>query len=105
MRRMSSAHDDPTSLTNTEPREGRWLGVPLVVSIGILVGLLYLPLLRWLGSVTLHTGQLTNGALLVCFALAICARNAIAQFKLSPRINDWGLGLLCLAVLCLWVAG
>jgi exosortase len=105
MRRMSFAHDHPTSPTNTVPREGRSLEVMLVACIGILVGLLYLPLLHWLGSATLHTGQLTNGALLVGFALAICARNAIAQFKLSPRINDWGLGLLGLAVLCLWLAG
>ena len=76
-----------------------------MAAIGVLVGLLYLPLLRWMGQVTLHAGQLTNGAVLVFVALAICSRNAITQLKFSPGINDWGLGLVGLAFLCLWLAG
>lgn len=102
---MSSAHDRPTTPPTTEAQGRRWPGVLLALAVGGLVGLLYLPLLHWLGRATLHTGQLTNGALLVCFALAICTRDAIAKLTLSPGINDWGLGLLGLAVLCLWLAG
>jgi exosortase/archaeosortase family protein len=102
---MSFCRDHPTSPPTAGSQERRWSEVLPVLIIGTLIGLLYVPLLHWLGHVTLHTEQLTNGALLVCFALAICTRNAITRLKLSPAINDWGLGLLYLAVVCLWLAG
>jgi len=101
---MPPTQTHPTPPPTTVWQEKRWPGAVLVLAIGALVGLLYLPLLHWLGRVTLHTGQLTNGALLVCFAIAICTRNALAQLKPSPGINDWGLELLGLAGLCLWPA-
>jgi exosortase/archaeosortase family protein len=83
----------------------RWSDVVPVLAIGVLVSLLYLPLLHWLGSVTLHTGQLTNGALLVILALAICIRSAVTRLTLTPAINDLGVGVLAGAVFCLWFAG
>src|SRR5690242_3609724 len=82
-----------------------WPGALLVASIGVLVGLLYLPLLHWLGAMTLHTGQLTNGALLVIFATVICTRATVGRLKLSPAVNDWGFGLLGGAMVLLWLAG
>ena len=82
----------------------RWSGVVPVLAVGVLVSLLYLPLLHWLGSVTLHTGQLTNGALLVFLALAICIRSAVTRLTLAPSISEWGVGMLAVAVFCLWLA-
>jgi len=104
MHGMSSAHTQLASPPTEQMRWKRWPGIFLVTSIGAVVGLLYLPLLRWLGRATLHTEQLTNGALLVCIAIAICTREALAQLKPSPGISDWGLSLLGLAGLCLWLA-
>ena len=77
----------------------------LVLAIGALIGLLYVPLLHWLGSMTLHTQQLLNGALLVLFALAICVRDAMDKLRLAPQISNQGIGLIALALLCLWLAG
>jgi exosortase/archaeosortase family protein len=105
MRRMPPSDDFPASQTDPDQCTHHWSGVSMVLGIAVLVGLLYLPLLYWLGRVTLHTGQLMNGAVLVCFAVAICTRDAIATLKPSPGVNDWGLGLLGLAVMCLWLAG
>ena len=77
----------------------------LVLTVSALIGLLYVPLLHWLGAMTVHTQQLLNGAVLVLFALAICVRDAMGKLRLAPRINNQGLGLMALALLSLWVAG
>jgi exosortase/archaeosortase family protein len=82
----------------------RWRDFWPIVVIGAAIGLLYLPLLHWLGSVTLRTSQLTNGALLVVLAMAICIRSAMTKLKLTPAINDWGITLIAIAMLCLWLA-
>ena len=101
---MSPAPASPPPPSVIEPPAARWPGVVPVLAVGALIGLLYLPLLHWLGSVTLHTSQLTNGALLVILALAICIRSAVTRLTLTPAINDWGVGVLAGAVVCLWLA-
>jgi exosortase len=81
------------------------MSVVLVSAISLLVGLLYVPLLHWLGWETLHTQQLVNGAFLVLFALAICVGNAVDKLRFDPQVNPHGLGLIGLAILFLGVAG
>jgi exosortase/archaeosortase family protein len=77
--------------------------VLMVVAIGVLIGLLYLPLLQWLGSTTFHTQQLLNGALLVVIALAYCVRDAAYDLRPAPQISNQGIGLVALALGCLWL--
>ena len=78
--------------------------VLMVVAIGVLLSLLYLPLLHWLGSTTFHTQQLANGALLVVIALAICVRDAFYDLRPAPQLSNRGIGLVTLALGCLWLA-
>ena len=87
------------------PVPSQWPGILLIAGIGVLVGLLYLPLLHWLGAMTLRTGQLTNGALLVMFAMVICTRQTVGSLQFKPKATDWGFGLLGVAMLLLWLAG
>lgn len=101
---MSSVPARPSPPFVAAPLAARWPGVLLVLAIGAMVGLAYLPLLHWLGSVTLHTSQLTNGALLVILAMLICIRTAVTRLTLTPAVNDWGIGLLAAALFCLWLA-
>jgi exosortase len=75
----------------------------MVLAISVLIGLLYVPLLYWLGSVTLRTQQLLNGALLVVIALAMCVRDAVYDLRPAPQISNQGIGLVALALGCLWV--
>ena len=77
----------------------------LVLAISVLVGLLYVPLLHWLGWETLHTQQLVNGAFLVFFALVICVWDAVDKLRFDPHVGPRGLGLIALAFLSLGVAG
>ena len=76
----------------------------MVLVIGVLIGLLYVPLLHWLASRTLHTQQLVNGAALVVFALAICVRDAMDKLRFTVQIGSLGISLIGLALLCLWLA-
>jgi exosortase len=92
-----AANDNPMTRV---PPSGLWM----VLAIGILIGLLYVPLLHWLGSRTLHTQQLLNGAVLVLFALAICVRDAVDKLRFAVQIGNLGIGLIALALLCLWLA-
>jgi exosortase/archaeosortase family protein len=85
------------------PAESRWRDLLPIIAIGAAIGLLYLPLLHWLGSVTLHTSQLTNGALLVGLAMLICIRTAVTRLALAPAINDWGIALIAVAMFGLWL--
>lgn len=77
----------------------------MVLAVSVLIGLLYVPLLYWLGWMTWHTQQLFNGALLVVFALAICVRDAVDRLRFAPQISNQGIGLIALAFVCLWLAG
>ena len=74
----------------------------LIVAIGILVGLLYVPLLYWLGRSTLHTQQLVNGAFLVLMSLVICVRQAVGKLRVQPEFNNFGIILLALGFFYLW---
>jgi exosortase len=76
----------------------------LVLAISVLVGLVYVPLLHWLGWETLHTQQLVNGAFLVFFALVICVRDAVDELRFDPQVGAHGIGLIALAFVCLGVA-
>ncbi len=82
----------------------RWLAVSLILTIGVLLGLVYAPLLIWLGKTTLSTSQLNTGGLLVLFAIIICLRDTISTLRLEPSLSNQGLGLLLAAFLCLWLA-
>lgn len=75
----------------------------MVVAVSILIGLLYVPLLYWLGRMTLLTQQLLNGAALVLIALAICVRDAVDELRVAPQISNAGIGLVALALGCLWL--
>jgi exosortase len=79
--------------------------VAIVVMIGVLIALLYVPLLQWLGWMALHRQQLTSGAVLVVIALAICVRDAVGKLRLQPRLDNLGIGLLALGFFYLWLAG
>jgi len=92
-----AATDNPVARV---PSSGLWV----VLAIGVLIGLLYVPLLHWLGSKTLHTQQLLNGALLVVFALAICVRDAVDKLRFTVQISNLGISLIVLALLCFWLA-
>src|ERR1017187_1540560 len=92
-----AANDNPVTRV---PPAGLWM----VLVIGVLIGLLYVPLLHWLGSRTLHTQQLLNGAVLVVFALGICVRDAVDKLRFAVRIGNLGISLIALALLCLWLA-
>ncbi len=95
----------PITANAAQPPRFDPVGMLLVLAISVLVGLVYVPLLHWLGRETLHTQQLVNGAFLVCFALAICVRNAVDRLRFDPQVSPHGIGLIALAFLCLAVAG
>ena len=92
-----AASDDPVTRV---PPAGLWM----VLVVGVLIGLLYVPLLHWLASRTLHTQQLVNGAALVVFALGICVRDAVDKLRFTVQIGNLVISLIALALLCLWLA-
>src|ERR1039458_2799467 len=100
---MQSAPEKPMATGETGVPPVRPTSVLMVVAISVLIGLLYLPLLHWLGSTTIHTQQLFNGALLVVIALAICVRDAVSELRPAPQISNQGIGLVALALGCLWL--
>jgi exosortase len=100
---MQSAPEKPMATGETGVPPVRPTSVLMVVAISVLIGLLYLPLLHWLGSTTIHTQQLFNGALLVVIALAICVRDAVYDLRPAPQISNQGIGLVALAFGCLWL--
>jgi exosortase len=77
----------------------------IIAAVGLSIGLLYVPLLYWLGRVTLHTQQLVNGAFLVLMALVICVRDAVGKLRLQPQLSNLGIGLVALGFFYLWVGG
>ena len=101
---MTTSPEKPIAATGDPvtriPSSSLWA----VLAIGVLIGLLYLPLLHWLGSKTLHTQQLLNGALLVVFALAICVRDAVDKLRVTVQLGNLGIGLIMLALFCFWLA-
>jgi len=105
MRRMELVSEKPITANDTQPPRLDPLGLVLVLAISVLVGLLYVPLLHWLGWETLHTQQLVNGAFLVFFALVICVRDAVDKLRFDPQVSAHGIGLIALAFVSLGVAG
>jgi exosortase/archaeosortase family protein len=101
---MQSTFEKPMITDNRQLRRADPWGVVLVLAISVMVGLLYVPLLHWLGRETFHTQQLLNGALLVVLALAICVRDAADRLRFAPQISNEGLGFILLALLCLLLA-
>jgi exosortase/archaeosortase family protein len=97
---MESTSPKPTATVDS-PSRPYSASILMVLAISVLIGLLYVPLLHWLGWRTLHTQQLLNGAMLVLFALAICVRNAVDELRLTPQVGNEGIGLVALAFACL----
>jgi exosortase len=102
---MDSISEKPVTTSNERGTSTRQTGVLMVVAISVLIGLLYVPLLYWLGRMTLHTQQLVNGAFLVLMALVICVRDASGKLRLQPQFSNLGIGLLALGFFYLWLAG
>jgi len=105
MQRMELVSERPMTANDAPPPRLDPVGMVLVLAISVLVGLLYVPLLHWLGWETLHTQQLVNGAFLVFFALVICVRDSVETLRFDPRVSAHGIGLITLAFVCLGVAG
>src|SRR5580658_9519640 len=101
---MQSIAEKPMTTDNHQVRRVDPWGVVLVLAISALVGLLYVPLLHWLGHETLHTQQLLNGAMLVVLALAFCVQDVAGKLRFAPQISNEGIGLILLALLCLLLA-
>jgi exosortase len=101
---MQAMSEKPMTIDNHPARRVDPWGAVLVLAISVLVGLLYVPLLHWLGRETFHTQQLLNGALLVLLALGICIRDAADRLRFAPEISNEGIGLILLAMLCLLLA-
>jgi exosortase len=76
-----------------------------ITGVGVLLALLYAPLLVWLTRASVETSQLSAGAVLVLFAVVICLRDTLETLQLDPKINNQGLVLLALGFACLWLAG
>lgn len=105
MQHMELVSERPMTANDTPPPRLDPLGMVSVLAISVLVGLLYVPLLHWLGWETLHTQQLVNGAFLVFFALVICVQDAVDRLRFDPQVSPQGIGLIALAFLSLGVAG
>ncbi|HEX9595874.1 MAG TPA: exosortase/archaeosortase family protein [Anaerolineales bacterium] len=100
---MSATVDDSAPAKNGNVLRSRWVGIALILTIGALLALVYSSLLVWLGRTALRTSQLHTGGLLVLFAIAICLRDALGRLRIQPNLNTDGLGLLALALSCLWM--
>ena len=103
--RMKLTTESPMSMTDGRPSRVHPPDVVIVIAIGVLIALMYVPLLHWLGWMTVHRQQLANGALLVVIALAVCVRDAVGKLRLQPRLDGLGIGLLALGFFYLWLAG
>ena len=105
MKRMKLTTESPPLTTAGQPPRIRFPDVAIVIAIGVLMALLYVPLLSWLGWMTVHRQQLANGALLVVIALAVSVRDALGRLRLQPQVDQLGITLLALAFFYLWLAG
>ena len=75
-----------------------------VLGVTVLLGLVYLPLVLWLGKTGLVVSQLTTGGALVLFALGICLKDVIREHPFEPNTSDYGYGLLGIAFVLLAAA-
>lgn len=74
-----------------------------MVGIAVVLALVYAPLLIWLGKVSWQVTQLTNGAVLVLFAMLICLRTNLQTSRVAPQITTHGLSLLFVGIVLLWL--
>jgi exosortase/archaeosortase family protein len=92
-------------MTNApDQTSSRGLSVALIVGIGVLLTLMYWPLLAWMTRVSLHVAQLSTGALLVVFAAVVCLQDGLRELRFEPQANPLGLALLALGFACMWLA-
>jgi exosortase/archaeosortase family protein len=95
-------------MTNApDQTSSRRLNVALIVGIGVLLTLMYWPLLAWLMRVSLHVAQLSAGALLVVFAAVVCLQDSLRELRFEPQSRHGGtlgVALLALGFACLWLA-
>ena len=84
---MELVSEKPITASDSQTPRLDPLGMISVLAISVLVGLVYVPLLHWLGRETLHTQQLVNGAFLVFFALVICVRDAVDKLRFDPQVS------------------
>jgi len=82
----------------------QWMFMGLLGVMGLLLLLIYAPLLVWMGARGCHRAQLGTGALLVVFTLAISVWDRLDWKKTKPNIHPDGVAYLALAFFCLWLA-
>jgi exosortase/archaeosortase family protein len=92
-------------MTNaSDQTSSRGFNIVLIVGIGVLLTLVYWPLLAWLARASLHVTQLSTGALLVVFAAVVCLQDSLRALRFAPQVNSPGVALLALGFACLWLA-
>ncbi|MFW6124510.1 MAG: exosortase/archaeosortase family protein [Pirellulales bacterium] len=79
------------------------VNVAIVVGLGLVLAVVYAPLLLWLGRTTLQASQLHNGGLIVLFALVIGLRKLIRHRSVAAEFSPLGLGLIIAGLACLYL--
>ncbi len=82
----------------------QWILIGLLGVMGLLLLLIYAPLLVWMERMAVSRAQLGTGAVLVVFTLAISVWNRLDWKRIKPNLNPDGVGYLALAFVCLWLA-
>ena len=82
----------------------QWMLMGLLGVMGLLLLLIYAPLLVWMERVAVNRAQLGTGALLVVFTLVISVWDRLDWKKTKPNIHPDGVAYLALAFFCLWLA-
>lgn len=73
----------------------------LIFGLGLLLLIVYGPLLNWLFRIGFRVEQLSTGGVLVLFVIAVCVRRAWRGLTVRPRVTNQGMLLLGSAILCL----
>ena len=73
----------------------------LIIGLGVLLLIVYGPLLNWLIRIGFQVDQLSTGGVLVMFVVAVCVRRALRRLTVRPRVTNQGMLLLASAILCL----
>lgn len=89
-------------MTARQPDRTAWY---LVAGLSLAVAVLYAPLLKWLGRVSLTFAQLSTGAVLILVMAGLGVRDALASGRPTPRLQSHGAGLLAWALICLGLTG
>jgi len=78
--------------------------IVLLIVMGLLLLLLYAPLLVWMERMAVSRTQLGTGAALVVFALAVSIWDRVDLKKIRLNINADGVAYIAAAFFCLWLA-